>query len=263
MEQEEEKKKDAPAGAPMWIVTFSDLMSLLLCFFVLLLTMAETKPKKFKLVSGSLKEAFGIQKNVQDSFIPVAESVIKEEYSSGPPQRIKVEQVNQQLQINTPGLEKIKKENKDNAEELKNVLSEELQKDDVEVVTEGNEIIIRVSEKASFSSGSAALQKGFVPTLLKLSDKLERMNYSIEIAGHTDDVPISSSRYRSNWDLSTARSVTMAHAFMKVGNIKANRLTVRGHADTKPLVPNTNRDNRAKNRRVELVLKNNKLSGNP
>ena len=205
------------------------------------------------------KEAFGVQRQVEQQDMPKAESVIKEEWSSGPPTPIKSDTVNQPLQIAKPGMEKIQEENKENEESLKNSLKQEMQKEDIEIVKEGNDIVIRVSEKASFASGSAALQKAFIPTLMKLVRKIKPMDYSIEIAGHTDNVPISSKRYRSNWELSSSRAVTMAHALMKAGDINPTRITVRGHADTKPLVPNTSRENQARNRRVEIVLKNNKL----
>ena len=95
---------------------------------------------------------------------------------------------------------------------------------------------------------------------MKLVKKIKPLDYDIEIAGHTDDIPIRSARYRSNWDLASARAVTMAHAFMKVGKINPLRVSVAGHADTRPLAPNTSKTNRARNRRVELVLKNNKLA---
>jgi chemotaxis protein MotB len=76
----------------------------------------------------------------------------------------------------------------------------------------------------------------------------------VVVAGHTDDVPISTSRFRSNWELSSARAVTVVHSLLGNPSVDATRVVVEGHADSQPLAPNDTPDNRAKNRRVELIL---------
>lgn len=249
--------KKQEAGAPMWIVTFSDLMSLLLCFFVLLLSFSTMDKPKFKKVSGSLKEAFGIQRKIIDEHIPKGTSIIAREFSPGRPTINKIEPIFQTLPpLSTPSEEDEKKE--EEAEKVKKALSQtlddEVKAKEVEVVRKGADVIIRINETASFDSGSAQMNRRFAPTLLKIVRSLKKVNGTFTVAGHTDDVPIASRRFRSNWELSTSRAVTVAHMVMKVGKFDSKRFVVRGHAETKPVVPNDSPANRAKNRRVEFIV---------
>jgi chemotaxis protein MotB len=137
---------------------------------------------------------------------------------------------------------------------LQETLKEEIEQGMVEVETEEQRIIVRIREKGSFPSGSAQLDPGFFEVMEKISGKLSEAPGSIVVAGHTDDIPISTARFRSNWELSAGRAVTVAHALLSNPAIDPSRVLVEGHADTKPLVPNDSRENRALNRRVELVI---------
>jgi chemotaxis protein MotB len=113
---------------------------------------------------------------------------------------------------------------------------------------------VRIREKGSFPSGSAVLNPGFFDVLDRISAALGRAPGQLVVAGHTDDVPISTARYRSNWELSSARAVTVVHALLDNEDIDPARVLVEGHADSNPLAPNDTAENRAKNRRVELIL---------
>jgi chemotaxis protein MotB len=130
----------------------------------------------------------------------------------------------------------------------------EIQEGMVSVETDESRIIVRIREKGSFPSGSAVLNPGFFDVLDRISSALGRSPGQLVVAGHTDDVPISTTRYRSNWELSSARAVTVVHALLENADIDPARVLVEGHADSNPLAPNDSADNRAKNRRVELIL---------
>ena len=84
---------------------------------------------------------------------------------------------------------------------------------------------------------------------------MQKIDGTIVVAGHTDNVPISTSQYPSNWVLSAARSATVVHHLTKTGNFEAKRLQIRAHADTIPIASNNSHKNRAKNRRVEIIVK--------
>jgi len=123
------------------------------------------------------------------------------------------------------------------------------------VETKGRDIIVRVKEHGSFPSGSDMLSENFKPVLRIIRDVLTETDGQITVEGHTDDVPISTTRFRSNWALSSARAVSVAHGLFGDGAIDQERFTVAGYADTKPLVSNSTGAGRARNRRVEVVIR--------
>jgi len=275
VEEEDEAKCDCPSGIPAWVMTFADLMSLLMCFFVLLLSFAEMDVQKFKQVKGSLTEAFGVQRVVSASEIPKGTSLIAEEFSSAAPQHTLINEVRQvttddtkQTLEFTDALEKsenqdvegqkqkeeISEKTAEDSLKLQNALAEEIEKGLVEIETQAGAIIIRISEKASFPSGAAKIRKGFIPVLKKLRVALSEVEGSVIVAGHTDDRPIKTARFRSNWDLSASRAVSVVHELLKEKIIPEDRFIVEGHGDAHPIVPNDTPENRAKNRRVELTI---------
>jgi chemotaxis protein MotB len=137
---------------------------------------------------------------------------------------------------------------------MKEELEEEIQEDMVEVVTDENRIIIRLKEKAAFRSGSAVLNKQFKPVIAKIKTIIQDESGPIVIAGHTDPEPISTFRYRSNWDLSSARAVSVLHELIKKKDMPISRFHVEGHGSALPIMPNDTPENRSKNRRVEVVI---------
>ena len=111
-----------------------------------------------------------------------------------------------------------------------------------------------MKEKGSFSSGSADLQPGFDLVLQDVRDVLAGIKGRIVVEGHTDNIAISTSRFRSNWELSAARAVTVAGELLSAGVLDPQRFTVSGFSYTQPLVDNGTAENRALNRRVEIIV---------
>ena len=258
----DEEECDCPAGAPGWLATFADLMSLLMCFFVLLLSFSEMNVPKFKQASGSLKNAFGVQRIVVADVIPLGNSAIMTEFSPGKPDLVQFDTVAQDFQINVPTIEEFeekkeeeeKKIAEEKAEQLKQALKEDREKGNVEIERQGNKVVLRIKEQASFPSGSDRFQKSFIPTLKKILESVQKMQGKMTVSGHTDDIPIATERFRSNWELSAGRAVTVAQAMMKFGKIDPKRIEVSGHADTQPLEPNRDAESRSRNRRVEIII---------
>ncbi|MEZ5510810.1 MAG: OmpA family protein [Gammaproteobacteria bacterium] len=114
--------------------------------------------------------------------------------------------------------------------------------------------MIRVKEQGSFPSGSATLRPTFIPIMDKIREAIKEIPGDYSVEGHTDDVPISTARFRSNWELSSARAVSVAHELMQNGEIDPSKFVVKGFGEVKPMVPNDTEDNRARNRRVEIVI---------
>ena len=134
-------------------------------------------------------------------------------------------------------------------------LSNEISEGLAEVERDGDKIIVRLAEKGSFRSGFANLQPSFKPLLNKVGQSIKDSTGMITIEGHTDNVPMAfSERFRSNWDLSAARSAAVADYLLDNTAVADGRVTVTGYADTKPLTSNDNPQGRAKNRRIEVII---------
>lgn len=262
-------------GIPAWVMTFADLMSLLMCFFVLLLAFSEMDAQKFKQLSGSMKEAFGVQAEVKSDFIPKGTSVVTQEFSPGRPvptpsnemRQFTIDSSKSTLdyvssdQDKTQG-EKLQDADLDrDAERIRELLRDEIEQGRASVTREGGRIIVQLLEHGSFASGDANLQTAFAPTVDKLSNVIGQMPGIVQVTGHTDDVPIATSRYRSNWELSAARAVSVAHQLLENPQIDPGRMVVTGLAETAPLVPNDSAENRAKNRRVQISVVRTTQSG--
>ena len=137
---------------------------------------------------------------------------------------------------------------------LKEALKEQIGKGQIEVTGDNERTIIRIREKGTFTSGSANLNARFKPVLKKIATAVLNTPGQIHVSGHTDNIPISTFRFRSNWELSSARAVSILDELLLHEKIPNDRLVIQGYADTKPLVPNSTAKNRAINRRVEIEV---------
>ena len=254
-----------PEGLPAYMGTFADLMSLLMCFFVLLLSFAEMDALKYKMVVKSLDNAFGVQREVAANEIPKGTSIIAQEFSPGEPRPTPLKEVRQDtidetrdaLKIKLDAEDVAKQQAKEIAEEVakfKEALKDEIEEGLIDVESQMNRIVIRIREKGSFSSGDARLNRAFVPILDKIHDVLVKTNGQLAVAGHTDNIPINTPRYRSNWELSTSRATSVVHELLRKGEIPPARFVLEGYAETQPLTTNDTAANRAKNRRVEIIV---------
>ena len=254
-------------GVPAWVMTFADLMTLLMCFFVLLLAFSEMDVAKFKQLSGSMKDAFGVQSEIEVRTIPKGTSVIAQEFSPGKPEPTAINTIRQfTIDSNLNTLDAVERQSnelratEDHAKRIREALKEEIENGSVAVQTEGMKVIIHILENASFDSGYADIRQEFIPVLTKIAGLIYSTNGVVTVSGHTDNVPISNERFRSNWELSTSRAVSVAHELMKTSRVEAERFIVTGHADTKPRAENNTAENRAKNRRVDIsIVRGNEL----
>ena len=289
-------------GLPPWLATFADLMSLLMCFFVLLLSFATVDAVRFKKMAESMKDAFGVQREIPAAEIVMGISVIKQEWSPTVAEQAVITEIRQETtdvdrqhlkledgeseapdpappaptppdivaeEAGADPLQPLPAEQREALEAARAQLEEELAEQFAELeealqveVEEGmvslerreTNIIIRIHEKGSFRSGSARLDDGFHEVMARIAAVLASKPGQITVTGHTDNIPISTGRFRSNWELSSARAVTVLHSLLRNKDIAEDRVVVQGVADTQPVVPNDSPDNRARNRRVELIL---------
>jgi len=262
----DELPEEEKPGIPAWVVTFADLMSLLMCFFVLLLSFSEIDAQKFKQIAGELSKAFGVQREVPALEIPQGTSPIFDKFSPAPPEPTVLEQVKQTTTTEEPELETLKspeakaiaeavqEQMDERVDRILEVLEPAIAEGRISVTQDQTRIIIRIEEKGSFGSASANVTYDFEGLLLDMAPILADMPGDIAIEGHTDDLPINTSQFASNWNLSAARAAAVANVLLARGQLEADRVSVTGKADTQPLVPNTSAENRARNRRVEIIL---------
>lgn len=248
-------------GIPPWVMTFADLMTLLMCFFVLLLSFSEMDVAKFKQLSGSMKEAFGVQTEVKVKSIPKGTSVVAQEFSPGKPEPTLMNEVRQfTVDSNRNSLDAIQSELKEIAEaraharRLRAALKDEIERGSVSIRTDGLKIVVHIMENASFESGLAEVRPQFMPVLTKIAMLIDNNSGKVTISGHTDNIPIHNDEFRSNWELSTSRAVSVTHVILQKAGIEPQRITVSGHADTKPLASNDTASGRAQNRRVDISI---------
>jgi len=377
------KCEDCPpckAGAPGWMATFADMATLLMAFFVMILSFAELNVPKYKQISGSMKMAFGVQRLVPDVEPPKAQSIIAQQFSparaeptprnvvrqqttddrqaevelktdlnptdsqqQGPTTsrqqseaqkqaqekaeqdaqkvrdalageiakgqaQVKVDgdkvvvqvndpppaqgstdastrasarsgavpqeqielfakvadvqsQVSSQVEVRKPAEgttdgQKPKQANLDDRyQRIRAELSREIQNGQAEVERKDNQIIIRLAEQGSFRSGSADLQPAFMQVLAKVGGAVAEGAGKVVIEGHTDNVPVVfNERFKSNWDLGAARAAIVADYMIVNAKVNQSRISVSGHADTKPIADNGTDAGRAKNRRIEVII---------
>ncbi len=266
-------------GLPPWLATFADMMALLMCFFVLLLSFAEMDVLKYKQVAGAMKLAFGIQRVVKATEIPKGTSVIAKQYSPGKPTEITPLEIMREQTIDDTKTnldysdsetrndssitedeaeeiseQKAQRVAQEQAMELEDELSEAISNGLLEVEAYKDRVLIRIRKRGSFGSGEAELKQEFLPVIKLIAEVLNQRDGHFIIAGHTDDIPIETRRFRSNWDLSAARAASVVHYFIQDGNVDPERLEIRALSDNEPIVPNDSWDNRARNRRVEISV---------
>lgn len=234
------EKECPPPGLPMWMATYSDMVTLLLTFFVLLLSMASLDPIKFVQAKTSIQEAFGWStKAAPVPFaIPIIPSPPKSQFTPIPRQAA----IQYFKRIKTD-LELTKLDTK------------------VEAVQRDNDsIILRINDSVLFEQGQATLDPASYPILRKIADIVRPLPMTMRIEGHTDPIPLADAKV-SNWDLSVARAVAVMSFYHRGDHFPLDRMSASGYGDTRPLVPNTTKENMAKNRRVDFILRSDRPVG--
>ncbi len=233
-------------GAPAWLATMGDLMSLLLVFFVLMLSFANMDKQLFMEAMGSIQNALGVIQENPGTFELKSTSVI--EWSENK---------------STPFLDIMEAESSEKAPTMDQKIMQKVQQAIAEnnlsriVEAESSErgVIVRVKGGALFKPGSDKLLPVSFVFLDEVIRITEEFPYELSIEGHTDDSPISTPRFPTNWHLAAARSIAVLRYMIDAGDIDASRVAASGYGATRPLVPNDSPENRAVNRRVEFVYK--------
>ena len=219
-----------------WLATYGDLVTLLLCFFVLLYSMSTIDNQKFRKAISALNsigitgQSGNVNSNVGDSIsnLDIYNAVdVQEEMDN----------------IYT---------------EIKELVDTKGLSEDVKVEKIGSGVLLRFKDEVLFDTGQADLKPNVKNTLLRLGEILRKHNKDIRIEGHTDNVPIKTSKFESNWELSTARAISVVRYFTEEisaeQRISPKNFEVSGYGEHHPIAPNDNEQNRQKNRRIEITI---------
>lgn len=258
------RKEDPPKGSPAWMNTFADLMNLLLCFFVMLFSMSSVNEEKFEKVIASFQSTFSI---LPGGGASIGEGEL---ISSGISQLENFDSYyNQQLSSQSDGQTEEEKditeayeqqeleESENMAQQLENALSQYGIQDDVEVDFNAEYVTLNMNGALLFDSASAELRDEAYPLVNKLGKILVTYdNNIIEVEGHTDNVPIHSSKYEDNNVLSMYRALAVANYLRDTTTLDPAYIKSSGRGEYVPIADNATPEGRARNRRVEIKIYN-------
>lgn len=269
------KEEGGGGGSPGWMATFSDLMNLLLCFFVLLFSMSSVDAAKFEAVVASLQSSFSI--------LPAGGSSIGDAgmISSGISQLenldiyINPEATSSDGEADDDGeqeeleeaLEKVEEaeltESEQMAEEIEALATQYGIQDQIDVSFNGQYVLLTLNGAILFDSGSAEVKNEALPLIDKIGSILNNYQKNdIEVEGHTDNVPIHSSKFESNDVLSMYRALSVADYIRSITDIPSGHIKSSGRGEYAPIADNSTPEGRARNRRVEIKLYNSYNSEN-
>jgi chemotaxis protein MotB len=224
---------DCPEGLPGWLATFGDLMSLLLTFFVLLLSFSSTEEIKFKNAMGSLKASLGVFESKPEMSQPI---------------RVTLPMVRGSIRQS----QNIRK----SAENLEKTLSEEGLEGDVSLLGTSSGLVIRIQAPVLYDVGGAELKPEVSNVLMDLGNLLRELPNQVVVQGHTDNVPIAnpSAEYPTNWELSYQRAVNVVRFLITETLVMPTRLAAEGYGEYRPIATNATPEGRRTNRRVEILI---------
>lgn len=245
------RRNDSQRGQLSWLLTYSDMVTLCLTFFVLLYSFSTLDAIKWKTVVTSVQGALG----PLDGGTSIIEGPpVGGAHSPGYSEEEKTEQGLDQERIQQ--LLMYQEENK-RLEQLQSELNEYLSEKglnaSVAVELEERGLVLRFQDSVLFQRSRADLLEQSRLVLHEVANILKEIDNPIRVEGHTDDLPINTERFPSNWELSTSRATNVLRFLMQEG-IPGKQLSAVGYGEFHPLVPNTNEENRQKNRRVDVVI---------
>ncbi|MCI5585661.1 MAG: flagellar motor protein MotB [Lachnospiraceae bacterium] len=259
------RKEELAKPSKEWMNTFADLMNLLLCFFVLLFSMSTVDAQKFELIAASFSQTFSIfsagSKAIGDGRLisnGVSQLNQLDQYIYSTGKAAENEEITDQLEQMQKILEQEKlTESEKLAEKIQEAINENQLQNQVEVDFTSQYVQLTLKGAILFDSGSATLKAEAMPTVEKVGLILERyIQNIIEIEGHTDNVPISTSRFANNNELSSARALAMFDYLVENTSLQPAQIKHSGRGEYVPIADNSTPEGRAKNRRIEIRIYN-------
>ncbi|MDF2925455.1 MAG: flagellar motor protein [Paenibacillaceae bacterium] len=249
------KKQESHENNERWLITYSDLITLLLIFFVIMYAMSKVDTQKY----ASLAQSLHLQFASGDSYLQKYQGSLSE---------LNGQAVNQQTAAPTPtpasssavaDAEREKLMREQDLQDLLAKVNQYISENNLQAQVAAHDgqrgVVIKLNDLILFDLGKADLKSASLPILDKLASLFKSLNTKVSIEGHTDDLPLQTgSFYKDNWGLSQARSLSVLRHFLNTEGMWDKMFVSSAYADTMPVAPNDSEDNRAKNRRVEIVV---------
>lgn len=223
------RKNSDVTESNQWINTYSTCITVILTFFILLFCITSKEQKKLTSVSNTTRGTFSDNDSISTKQNNVS-SVIGQENQADPSQQQNIYEI------------------------VKDYVNNNSMKSDVEVQDDDMGVIIQIKDSLLFQSGKADLIPEAKTLLEKIAKLMSEMKNNIKIEGHTDNVPINTFKFESNWELSTSRAVNVLRYFIEDKKLDPKRFGAEGYGEYRPLVNNDTPENRAKNRRINIVI---------
>ncbi|HAR64498.1 MAG: chemotaxis protein MotB [Candidatus Margulisiibacteriota bacterium] len=255
------KHEEKPVNHERWLLTYADLITLLMIFFVVLYALSMLDASKYKQLSESLKISLGVGTPEMTNFeggqiTPYLNTPQSDEQDMK--KYFEELQKQNEAQREQEAMEAYK------LEEVKGVIDKYLEENkmtaNVSTQLDDRGLVIRVNETLLFDSGQSYIKSEFSRRLIDLGKILNKTDNYIRIEGHTDNVPISNDQYRSNWQLSTARATNVTELLIHSAGMAPKRLSAVGYAEFRPIAINTSFAGKTKNRRVDILIINSKYN---
>jgi|SRR5271165_4646177 len=248
------KKLESPENHDRWLVSYADFITLLFAFFVVMFATSQTDKNKAKAVSDSVKEALDGQQSFKSIVAVILGGTVSDKgqgnaqrkgpggatpsvHSSPAPSDAQIAEL-------LPSLEVLSKE-----------LEQEIKSGKLQISMGVRGLTISFAQAALFPSGEDVIAEDTYPSIRKISAAIKDIPNPVRLEGYTDAVPIHNSRFRSNWELSAARSIALLELLTSFGVCK-DQLSIAGYADTAPVDDNKTAEGRQKNRRADIIILN-------
>ncbi len=231
MRKKKNKSGEEEGGTGDWALSYGDMMTLLLTFFILIVSFSTTELIKFRKAMGSLRGAMGVLFEQDGSAVYEQQSSMFER-----PQLDKDVMIHALSEIEQQAI----------------TMNEAGTGVEINVSEEG--LNFRLHDELMFNLGDTDLRPEIKRMLDQIGSIVQKFSCDVRIEGHTDNVPVSTAKYPSNWELSSLRAVQVLRYFESDVGVKSTRLIAVGYGDTRPIVPNDSAENRRRNRRVEIFL---------
>lgn len=259
------KPDEPPKGAPAWQSTFADLMNLLLCFFVMLFSMSTMDAHKFELLAASFNQTFSIfsagATAIGDGVLisnGVSQLNELDEYISSTGRDAEGETIPEDLKSAAETMEEAKlKESEELAEKVEEALQEKNLEKEIDIEFTSQYVQLTLNGSLLFDSGSVELKEEALPVLNQVGIILQKYSEgTIEIEGHTDNVPMSGAKYSNNDELSNGRALSVFYYLVENTTLNPASIKHSGMGEYVPIADNSTAEGRAKNRRVEIKIYN-------
>jgi len=236
------KREEEHENHERWLVSYADFITLLFAFFVVMYALSSVNEGKYRVLSDSMINAF--------RHVPVVsagQTVVVVPSPPSPPKPT----------VLSKAQEAAKQRQRDKmrniAKDILQVMAPLVEQGKVRVLETSRGVTIEINDSILFSPGQALLQPASIKAMRAIAEVLAAADFPITIEGHTDNVPISTTQFPSNWELSAVRATTVLRLFADAG-VMPERLTAIGYSDTRPVEPNLLADGRARNRRVTILI---------